>query len=459
MWLARTRGTRLGLDATLKRHMRSSKGRGVGLVVAAGVACLASSMHTVRARAEPPQLDNAVAAPLPSVVPVAASTPAAAHGRHGAFKIVMAPITGANDVSNLLVETASHDFSSSPLFRVADVKGLPVNLTAEGFGIDPAPWKLANVDAVIKGQSSVRGANLHVELRLFMPASGADVQLRRELDVAPTALHAAMHQFDNEVVRRVTGVAGSFGTHLVFGAAAATGQKAIFEIESDGQDLKRLPTASSVALAPFIGSAGIFYAGATTDGGFALFRVGVDAPVLRQQGLVMGATVKGTKMAVVVSHDGQSDIFVGGADGTGLQKVTNGGINTHPAFGPAGQLAFVSNKGGNPQVYVDGKRVTTRGMYNMAPTWCADPDGPKIVFMGRDGAGWDIFSVEPSGDPQTMQRLTQDQGSNTYPACSPDGRTIAFFSTRGGLFTMTTQGQSQQKIANAMGESLRWEGN
>ena len=35
-----------------------------------------------------------------------------------------------------------------------------------------------------------------------------------------------------------------------------------------------------------------------------------------------------------------------------------------------------------------------------------------------------------------MKRLTQDQGSNTYPACSPDGRMVAFFSTRGGLYTV-----------------------
>ena len=58
-----------------------------------------------------------------------------------------------------------------------------------------------------------------------------------------------------------------------------------------------------------------------------------------------------------------------------------------------------------------------------------------------------------------MKRLTQDQGSNTYPACSPDGRMVAFFSTRGGLYLSNPQGQNQQKIASVTGESLRWEGN
>ena len=102
---------------------------------------------------------------------------------------------------------------------------------------------------------------------------------------------------------------------------------------------------------------------------------------------------------------------------------------------PGGKLAYVSNASGNPQIYVDGNRVSSRGAYNMAPVWCNDKESPKILFMGRDGSSWDIFSVDPSGSPGSVKRLTQDQGSNTYPACSPDGRSVAFFSTRGGLFT------------------------
>ena len=32
----------------------------------------------------------------------------------------------------------------------------------------------------------------------------------------------------------------------------------------------------------------------------------------------------------------------------------------------------------------------------MAPVWCNDPDGVKILFMGRDGGTWDIFSIDAS---------------------------------------------------------------
>ena len=75
--------------------------------------------------------------------------------------------------------------------------------------------------------------------------------------------------------------------------------------------------------------------------------------------------------------------------------------------------------------------------------------------MGREGGVWDVFSIDPDGN--NLQRLTQGQGSNKYPACSPDGRMIAFFSSRGGLFIANPQGLNQQLAAKVEGESLRWE--
>jgi TolB protein len=228
-------------------------------------------------------------------------------------------------------------------------------------------------------------------------------------------------------------------------------------VESDGYGLTRLQAASTTALAPAFGPGGVYYSAGMPDGSYQIYKVGASSPLFRSTGMVFAAAFGGNSIAAVISENGSSDIWKGQADGTGLSKFTKGGLNTHPAYGPTGQLAYVSNAGGNPQIYVDGKRVSYRGIYNMAPVWCNDPNGVKILFMGRDGSTWDIFSVDASGG--NMQRLTQGQGSNTYPACSPDGRMVAFFSTRGGLFISNTSGGNQQKIASVTGEALRWEGN
>ena len=402
-------------------------------------------------------------APAGSALPAAGSTDPSgaivvtAQGSRSLFKIAVAPPPGDKAMSDLVVDVANKDYQLSSIFDVLDAKTFSGNLEKEGLSIDPPAWQRIGAEGVVKGNTAMRGSQVHLELRLYVVSRGATEVLKKEYDVAPNAMRGAIHQFDNEVVKYFTSREGSFGTRLVYTATTAHGQRGIFSIESDGYGLTRLQAAATVALAPAFGPGGIYYSAGLPDGSYQLYKVGASTPVFKSAGMVFGAAFGGNTMAAVISENGNSDIWKGQADGTGLTKITKGGLNTHPAFGPSGQLAYVSNAGGNPQIYVDGKRVSYRGIYNMAPVWCNDPDGAKILFMGRDGSTWDIFSVDASGG--NMKRLTQGQGSNTYPACSPDGRMVAFFSTRGGLYISNTQGGNQQKIGSVIGEALRWEGN
>lgn len=430
------------------------------LAIAAGAAALLTiTMPAGAQQGAAPAASGAPANPLPAATNAGGqvTTVTVQGGSRALFKIAVAPPLGDAQIANQVVDTATRDFTLSSMFQVLDPKSFTANLAQEGMTIEPASWRNVGAEGVVKGSTQNRGSTVHVELRLFVVSRGGNEVLKKEYDVAPNNIRSAVHQFDNEVVKWFTGTAGSFGGRLVFSATTGRGQKGIFSIESDGQGLGRMQTVSNVALAPAVGPGGVYYAGGLPDGSYSLFKVGNPTAVLKHAGLVFGVAFGGGKMAVVISQNGHSDIWTGSPDGSNLTKVTNGGLNTHPAFGPGGQLAYVSNSGGNPQIYVDGKRASFRGTYNMAPVWCNDPEGLKILFMGRDGASWDIFSSDPGGG--SVKRLTQDQGSNTYPACSPDGRMIAFFSTRGGLFLSNPQGLNQQKIASVTGESLRWEGN
>jgi TolB protein len=72
-------------------------------------------------------------------------------------------------------------------------------------------------------------------------------------------------------------------------------------------------------------------------------------------------------------------------------------------------------------------------------------DRQDLVISGEDGRG--------------IARLTQGQGSNTSPACSPDGRLLAFFSTRNkqpGIYLMSLKRYKTQQISPQTGEALRW---
>lgn len=425
-------------------------------------AAIAATAAAILVAAAPAIAESPTTATLPHATTASARGQIVVDGATRApFRIALTKILGAKEISEAVLEVETKDLAQSTLFHLLEPKELHVNVDAEGIGIDPKAWRADGAEAIVKGQSSVGGSLIHLEMRLYLVARGAEPVLKAEYDFQPGGLRAILHRWDNEVVKAFTQTAGTFGTRLFYGRSTGKGDRGIWEIGSDGEGAQRLTAPSVVAIAPAFGQGAAHYVGAGQDGSYALFRVGQPAAVLRQAGQVFGVAFGAGKMALVIARDGQSDIYVGNPDGSGLAKVTSGGLNTHPSFGPGGQLAYASNRGGNPQIFVDGHRVSARGTYNMAPSWCANPAGARVVFMGRDGATWDIFSTDTVGGIDAMQRLTQDQGSNTYPACSPDGRLVAFFSTRegGGLYTSDLHGQHQRRIANVSGDGLRWEGN
>ena len=138
-----------------------------------------------------------------------------------------------------------------------------------------------------------------------------------------------------------------------------------------------------------------------------------------------------SKMAVAVAEGGKSTIYVGLADGTGMTKASTTELATHPVFSPTGKLAWIGGEAahGSTRVYVDGKPVSPSGFGASAPTFCDTEDGVRLIYSV--GVGNDQRDLVMSDDQgRGTSRLTQGQGSNTYPACSPDGRLLAFFSTR-----------------------------
>ncbi|MFX7764015.1 DPP IV N-terminal domain-containing protein, partial [Acinetobacter baumannii] len=83
----------------------------------------------------------------------------------------------------------------------------------------------------------------------------------------------------------------------------------------------------------------------------------------------------GSRLAVALTRDGLTQVYVINADGSGLRRLTNSaGIDTEPQFSPdGGSVYFTSDRSGGPQVYkvgLDGgspQRVTFNGSYNISP--------------------------------------------------------------------------------------------
>ena len=365
------------------------------------------------------------------------------------FKVAVVAAQGTDDAMS--ADVMSRDFQLSSLVEVLDPRSFKGDVAGETTRIDDRSWREVGAEYVVKTQVEAT----RVTFRLFAVSRSRDAVLTKAYDVSKESMRSVTHQFCNEVIKWLTGTPGSFGGRLVFSSRTEKGKRGIFVIDADGSGLGRLPAPQDVAQAPAFGPGGVYYSGSQTNGSFAIFKVGVPAPVFEQTGLALGVAFFGKRLAAVVASGGRADVFKGELGAKEPQRVTQGGLSTHPAFSSDGRLAWASDVGGTQQIYVEGKRVTWRGKENMAPTWCGTPQGMRILFMGREGGVWDVFSIDPDGG--SLQRLTQGQGSNKYPACSPDGRMIAFFSSRGGLFMANPQGLNQQIVAKVEGESLRWE--
>jgi Tol biopolymer transport system component len=128
-------------------------------------------------------------------------------------------------------------------------------------------------------------------------------------------------------------------------------------------------------------------------------------------------------------------------------------------------IAFTSDRDGNSEIYVmnaDGteqRRLTESEGNDHSPVW--SPDGRRIAFVStRDKndevplKNDEIYSMNADGSDQ--QRLTSNPGNNydtnLSPAWSPDGRKIAFTALRDGnaeIYVMNADGSAAHNLTQS----------
>ena len=106
----------------------------------------------------------------------------------------------------------------------------------------------------------------------------------------------------------------------------------------------------------------------------------------------------GTKLVFSSQRDGNPEIYVINADGTGLQRLTkNRAIDTKPSWSPDGSMIVFSSDRKRNEIYImnaDGRDVTqlTKNSFaDTGPAW--SPNGTRIVFTSNRDGNLEIYSM------------------------------------------------------------------
>jgi TolB protein len=150
------------------------------------------------------------------------------------------------------------------------------------------------------------------------------------------------------------------------------------------------------------------------------------------------ASPGGSKVAMILSKDGMTDLYVSNSDGSDLKRLTKSPQDeSSPCWSPDGRwicfaakerehrtLCLVPASGGAL------KTIATGGMPSPSePDW--SPDGKWIAFTTQFRSGFQICVVPADGG--TAVSLVEGED----PSWAPNSRTLAFGRRRGGHYTLS----------------------
>ena len=177
--------------------------------------------------------------------------------------------------------------------------------------------------------------------------------------------------------------------------------------------------------------------------------------------LPAGVVARRHQARVHVEPRRQQEIYVVNRDGSGLRRLTNHpAIDVTPTWSPTGnQIAFTSDRTGSPQIWVmnatasELQQITSESWCDR-PTWSPAPFN-EIAYASqhRRRLRHQDFRLRDAA----ARTITDGIGSNESPAFSPNGRHLAFTSTRAGkeqIFVIDRDGKNLRQITQDRHESL-----
>jgi TolB protein len=338
-------------------------------------------------------------------------------------------------------------------------------------------WRELGADGVVIGSVRKDGTKISVTVRVYN-VSTQQVAFSKEYSGGATNPRFFAHTVADELHKQQRGLDGVARTKLAF-ASDRDGERIKGPIEDrtirevyisdyDGENQRRITVNRSLNITPVWSPDGkaIAYTSYRRNNWPDIFVSYIyegrppETPAHgtdRIHNFLPVFSSDGTRIAFMSNRDGNMEIYVMNRDGSNVRRITNHpGNDSTPTWSPAGnQIAFTSDRSGSPQIYVadaDGlgspRRITTSDSFADRATW--SPFKNEIAYAGRTGPGFDIKLYDfETGETRL---LTHGEGSNESPAYAPNGRHIAFASTRSGktqIFTIGRDGNDLRQITKA----------
>jgi len=356
--------------------------------------------------------------------------------------------------------------------------GTPAEVDFKGWSDAPASAQL-----LAFGNLSASGSSLEIQAWLNDVRNSSLPPVIGKVyrgDVTDAQVRTFAHQFADEIIGKLSGgLPGIASTQVAF-VSNRSGNKEIWVMDYDGENQHQLTQLHTISLTPRWSpdASRIAFTCYAQPGSGSVLTAQICIESMTTNRLISWPRFRGTNASPAWSPDGSQimfmssmygnpELFMTDASGARPKRLTySNGANTSPSWNPktGQQVAFVSDRGGIPQLYTmnsDGSNqvkidLADKG-YVIDPAW--SPNGQLLAFSWRRPNGnYDLYVMEIVS--HELVELTRDAARNERPSWAPDGRHLVFESTRTGtrqIWSMLADGTDARQLTKlGQNESPNW---